>query len=83
MNTKVLTCKYVRIASNNYFAASYQLKCSSHRYQSIITFRQPLEKDSGNYSITAISGSQTAKFGFTLQVTGKINPIKIKYKTDA
>ncbi|XP_062306427.1 platelet-derived growth factor receptor alpha [Osmerus eperlanus] len=39
-----------------------------HRYQSVLTLRQPLEADSGNYTIMALAGSQSQHFSFTLKV---------------
>lgn len=53
--------------NNNY----YSFICCSPRYQSILMLRQPLLKDSGNYTITAVSGSRTAQFSFNLKVKGK------------
>lgn len=46
---------------------------SSRRYQSILTLRQPLVKDNGNYTITVLSGSRTAQFSFYLKVKGNKN----------
>ena len=37
-----------------------------------MTLRHPLEKDSGNYSITALSGDHSAHFSFMLRVKGKL-----------
>ncbi|KAM9761907.1 platelet-derived growth factor receptor alpha [Menidia menidia] len=48
-----------------------------HLYQSILTFRHPMEKDNGNYTISVISGSHTAQFSFVLKVrapTGVLSP---------
>lgn len=67
---KVSWMKDNQALSENYYISTKTSHVEGNRYQSIITFRQPLEKDSGIYSITAISGSHTAQFGFTLQVTG-------------
>ncbi|XP_028300005.1 platelet-derived growth factor receptor alpha isoform X2 [Gouania willdenowi] len=39
-----------------------------NRYQSILTFRQPMEKDNGKYTIKAESGSRTTQFSFNLKV---------------
>ncbi|XP_015241041.1 PREDICTED: platelet-derived growth factor receptor alpha [Cyprinodon variegatus] len=44
-------------------------RIEGNRYQSTITFRVPMEKDNGNYTITAISGTQTAHFSFILKMT--------------
>lgn len=46
---------------------------SSHRYESILTFRHPLEKDNGNYTIRVLSGSHTTQFSFVIKVRGEIN----------
>ncbi|XP_071395167.1 platelet-derived growth factor receptor alpha [Centroberyx affinis] len=52
----------------NYYFLTKTSHVEGNRYQSILTLRQPLEKDSGNYTITALSGSHTAEFSFTLKV---------------
>ncbi|KAM4628758.1 platelet-derived growth factor receptor alpha [Polymixia lowei] len=52
----------------NYYFFTKTSHLEGNRYQSILTLRQPLEKDSGNYSIAALSGSHTAQFSFTLKV---------------
>lgn len=50
------------------FSFSYR-----HRYQSTLTLRQPLEKDNGNYTVVAHSGSHTAQFSFNIKVKGEDN----------
>ncbi|KAM4738553.1 platelet-derived growth factor receptor alpha [Anableps anableps] len=67
---KVSWMKNNQALSENYYISSKTSHIEGNRYQSIVTFRQPLEKDSGNYTITAISRSHTAQFSFILQVTG-------------
>ncbi|XP_031167585.1 platelet-derived growth factor receptor alpha [Sander lucioperca] len=52
----------------NYYILTKTSHLEGNRYQSILTLRQPLEKDNGNYTITALSGSSTAQFSFTLKV---------------
>ncbi|XP_007550752.1 platelet-derived growth factor receptor alpha [Poecilia formosa] len=67
---KVSWMKDGQALSENYYISSKTSHMEGNRYQSIVTFRQPMEKDSGNYTITAISGSRSAHFSFILQVTG-------------
>ncbi|KAF1386141.1 hypothetical protein PFLUV_G00115080 [Perca fluviatilis] len=52
----------------NYYILTKTSHLEGNRYQSILTLRQPLGKDNGNYTITALSGSGTAQFSFTLKV---------------
>ncbi|XP_024114871.1 platelet-derived growth factor receptor alpha [Oryzias melastigma] len=52
----------------NYYIFTKTSHFEGNRYQSVLTLRQPLEKDSGNYTITALSGSHTAHFSFILVV---------------
>uniref|UniRef100_A0AAY5L4G8 Platelet-derived growth factor receptor alpha n=1 Tax=Esox lucius TaxID=8010 RepID=A0AAY5L4G8_ESOLU len=51
---------------------SYLLTKTSHlegsRYQGTLTLRQPLEKDSGNYTVVVLSSPHVAQFSFTLKV---------------
>uniref|UniRef100_A0A668A048 Platelet-derived growth factor receptor alpha n=1 Tax=Myripristis murdjan TaxID=586833 RepID=A0A668A048_9TELE len=54
--------------SESYYFLTKTSHLEGNRYQSILTLRQPLEKDSGNYTITALSGSHNAQFSFTLKV---------------
>ncbi|TWW57585.1 Platelet-derived growth factor receptor alpha [Takifugu flavidus] len=54
--------------SENYFILTKTSHLEGNRYQSILILRQPLLKDSGNYTIMATSGSQTAQFSFTLKM---------------
>ncbi|KAM6963198.1 platelet-derived growth factor receptor alpha [Aplochiton taeniatus] len=57
----------VPMAENYYmFATSSHIR--GNTYQSLLTLRQPLVRDSGNYTIIAISGSHTAQFSFALRV---------------
>ncbi|XP_076008962.1 platelet-derived growth factor receptor alpha [Genypterus blacodes] len=65
---KVSWLKDGKAMPQNYFLLSKTSHLEGNRYQSILTLRQPLEKDSGNYTITALSGSHTAKFSFHLKV---------------
>ncbi|MED6292932.1 hypothetical protein CHARACLAT_005637 [Characodon lateralis] len=66
---KVSWMKDGQALSESYYIFTKTSHIEENRYQSILTFRQPLEKDSGNYTITAISGSHTAHFSFILQMT--------------
>ncbi|XP_057697882.1 platelet-derived growth factor receptor alpha [Corythoichthys intestinalis] len=52
----------------SYYINAKSSHLQGNRYQSILTFRQPLEKDSGMYTITAVSGSRRAQFSFMLKV---------------
>ncbi len=61
------------ILASYYEVFSHVFIDSSHRYQSILTLRQPLMKDNGHYTITVLSGSRTAQFSFNLKVKGKID----------
>lgn len=47
-----------------------RLSPDSYRYESTLTLRQPLLKDSGKYTLNAISGSSADQFSFTLKVKG-------------
>lgn len=42
----------------------------AYRYESTLTLRQPLLKDTGKYTLSAISGSSANQFSFTLKVKG-------------
>ncbi|XP_019752641.1 platelet-derived growth factor receptor alpha [Hippocampus comes] len=53
---------------DSYYILTKTSHLHGNRYQSILTFRQPLERDSGTYTITAVSGSRTAQFSFALKV---------------
>lgn len=46
--------------------------CPSHRYESILMFRHPLEKDNGNYTISVVCGSHRIQFSFSIKVRGEI-----------
>lgn len=52
----------------NYYIVTQTSHLEGNRYESILTLRHPMEKDNGNYTITAISGSRTAQFSFILKV---------------
>ncbi|KAM9796349.1 platelet-derived growth factor receptor alpha [Syngnathus typhle] len=52
----------------SYYINTKTSHLQGNRYQSILTFRQPLERDSGKYTVTAVSGSRSARFSFTLRV---------------
>ncbi|XP_030228589.1 platelet-derived growth factor receptor alpha isoform X2 [Gadus morhua] len=52
----------------NYYLSTKTSHISGNRYESVVTLRHPLEKDSGNYSITALSGDHSAHFSFMLRV---------------
>ncbi|XP_035509000.1 platelet-derived growth factor receptor alpha [Morone saxatilis] len=65
---KVMWLKDGKAIAGNYYVLTKTSHLGGNRYQSILTLRQPLEKDNGNYTITAISGSRTAQFSFTLKV---------------
>ncbi|XP_069555354.1 platelet-derived growth factor receptor alpha [Brachyistius frenatus] len=65
---KVTWLKDGKALTGNYYVLTITSHLEGNRYQSILTFRQPLEKDNGNYTITALSGSRTAQFSFILKV---------------
>ncbi|XP_068174610.1 platelet-derived growth factor receptor alpha [Antennarius striatus] len=65
---KVLWLKDGRDLSGNYYVFATTNHLEGNRYQSVLTFRQPLVKDNGNYTITALSGAHTAQFSFALTV---------------
>ncbi|XP_059196558.1 platelet-derived growth factor receptor alpha isoform X2 [Centropristis striata] len=65
---KVTWLKDGKAMPQNYYTLTKTSHLEGNRYQSILTLRQPLGKDSGNYSITAISGSRTAHFSFSIKV---------------
>ncbi|KAM4575089.1 platelet-derived growth factor receptor alpha [Fundulus diaphanus] len=67
---KVSWMKDGQALSENYYIFTKTSHIGGNRYQSTVTFLQPMEKDSGTYTITAISGSHTAQFSFLLQMTG-------------
>lgn len=52
----------------NYYLFTNTSHQGGNRYQSTLKFRHPLEKDNGNYTIIAQSGSHTAQFSFILKV---------------
>ncbi|KAJ3600139.1 hypothetical protein NHX12_034089 [Muraenolepis orangiensis] len=52
----------------NYHLFTKTSHISGNRYESVVTLRRPLEKDGGNYSITAVSGAHSAHFSFMLRV---------------
>ncbi|KAM8873655.1 platelet-derived growth factor receptor alpha isoform 2-T2 [Spinachia spinachia] len=65
---KVSWLKDGKDVSQNYFVLTKTSHLQGNRYQSILTLRQPLGKDDGNYTVRALSGSRTAQFSFTLKV---------------
>ncbi|KAL6107560.1 pdgfra [Pungitius sinensis] len=65
---KVTWLKDGKDLSQNYFVLTKTSHVEGNRYRSILTLRQPLGKDDGNYTIRALSGSRTAQFSFTLKV---------------
>ncbi|CAK6956108.1 platelet-derived growth factor receptor alpha [Scomber scombrus] len=65
---KVTWLKDGKAIPENYYLLTKTSQIEGNRYQSILTLRQPLEKDNGNYTITAVSGSRIARFSFTLKV---------------
>ncbi|KAG7513222.1 hypothetical protein JOB18_002009 [Solea senegalensis] len=65
---KVMWLKDGKDLSANYYTLTKTSHVEGNRYQSILILRQPLEKDSGNYTITAQSGTRTAHFSFNLKV---------------
>ncbi|KAI3369000.1 hypothetical protein L3Q82_025972, partial [Scortum barcoo] len=65
---KVMWLKDGKPIPENYYILTKTSHLEGNRYQSILTFRQPLVKDNGNYTITALSGSRTAQFSFYLKV---------------
>nr|XP_046248139.1 platelet-derived growth factor receptor alpha [Scatophagus argus] len=65
---KVIWEKDDKIISGNYYILTKTSHLEGNRYQSILTLRQPLMKDTGNYTITVISGTHIARFSFTLKV---------------
>lgn len=66
---KVTWLKDGKAIPENYYLLTKTSQVEGNRYQSILTLRQPLEKDNGKYTITAVSGSRVAQFSFTLKVT--------------
>ncbi|KAG7255333.1 hypothetical protein CRUP_012680 [Coryphaenoides rupestris] len=56
----------------SYYLFTKTSRISGNRYESVVTLRHPLEKDSGNYSITALSGTHSAHFSFMLRVKGLV-----------
>ncbi|KAF7653152.1 hypothetical protein LDENG_00086480 [Lucifuga dentata] len=70
---KVSWLKDGKTISENYYLLTKTSHFEGNRYQSNLILRQPLEKDSGNYTITALSGSHTAQFSFTLKVKASSN----------
>lgn len=52
----------------NYYLFTTTSHQGGNRYLSTLKFRHPLEKDNGNYTIIAQSGSHTAQFSFNLHM---------------
>ncbi|XP_041791097.1 platelet-derived growth factor receptor alpha [Chelmon rostratus] len=65
---KVTWLKDGKAIPGSYYVLAKTSHLGGNRYQSILTLRQPLVKDNGNYTITALSGSRTAQFSFTIKV---------------
>lgn len=65
---KVAWMKDGRAMPQSYYVHTKTSPLGGNQYQSVLTLRQPLGKDDGNYTITALSGSHTAHFSFTLKV---------------
>ncbi|XP_071005721.1 platelet-derived growth factor receptor alpha [Oncorhynchus clarkii lewisi] len=57
----------IAITENSYFLTKTRRLAGNH-YQSTLTLRQSLEKDSGNYTVVVLSSAHTAQFSFTLKV---------------
>ncbi|KAM9848951.1 platelet-derived growth factor receptor alpha [Aulostomus maculatus] len=65
---KVMWLKDGKDIPESYYVLTKTSHVEGNRYQSILLLRQPLEKDNGNYTITAVSGARTAHFSFSLKV---------------
>ncbi|KAM9385980.1 platelet-derived growth factor receptor alpha isoform 2-T2 [Pholidichthys leucotaenia] len=65
---KITWLKDGKAIPEDYYTVTKNSHEGGNRYQSILMFRHPLEKDNGNYTITAQSGAQTAQFSFNLKV---------------
>ncbi|XP_027146144.1 platelet-derived growth factor receptor alpha isoform X2 [Larimichthys crocea] len=65
---KVMWLKDGKAIPESYFVLTKTSHLEGNRYQSILTLREALVKDNGEYTITATSGSRTAQFSFNLQV---------------
>ncbi|TMS20407.1 Platelet-derived growth factor receptor alpha [Larimichthys crocea] len=65
---KVMWLKDGKAIPESYFVLTKTSHLEGNRYQSILTLREALVKDNGDYTITATSGSRTAQFSFNLQV---------------
>ncbi|XP_004084821.1 platelet-derived growth factor receptor alpha [Oryzias latipes] len=65
---KITWMKDNNLIPESYYVFTQTSHFEGNRYQSVLTLQQPLEKDSGNYTITALSGSHTAHFSFILVV---------------
>ncbi|KAK9518941.1 hypothetical protein VZT92_021706 [Zoarces viviparus] len=65
---KVSWLKDGRDMSQSYYVLAKTSHLEGNRYQSVLTLRQPLGKDDGNYTITALSGPRSAQFSFSLRV---------------
>ncbi|KAE8294515.1 Platelet-derived growth factor receptor alpha [Larimichthys crocea] len=64
---KVMWLKDGKAIPESYFVLTKTSHLEGNRYQSILTLREALVKDNGDYTITATSGSRTAQFSFNLQ----------------
>ncbi|KAM8889495.1 platelet-derived growth factor receptor alpha [Synchiropus picturatus] len=65
---KISWLKDGKAITENYYVTTSSSHLDGNRYQSIIIFRQPMEKDNGNYTISTVSGSHSAHFSFILNV---------------
>ncbi|XP_054458592.1 platelet-derived growth factor receptor alpha [Anoplopoma fimbria] len=65
---KVTWMKDGKDLSQSFYVLTKTSHVNGNWYESVLTLRQPLVKDDGNYTITALSGSRTAQFSFTVKV---------------
>ncbi|XP_068448927.1 platelet-derived growth factor receptor alpha isoform X2 [Clinocottus analis] len=65
---KVSWLKDGKDLSQSYYVLAKTSRLEGNRYQSVLTLRQPLGKDDGNYTIRALSGEREAQFSFNLRV---------------
>ncbi|KAJ7986489.1 hypothetical protein DPEC_G00340410 [Dallia pectoralis] len=57
----------IAVTENSYLLTKTS-RLEGNRYQSTLTLRQPLEKDSGNYTVSVISSYHVAQFSFAVKV---------------
>ncbi|XP_072246068.1 platelet-derived growth factor receptor alpha [Leuresthes tenuis] len=72
---KVTWLKDGEAIRQSYYVLTKTSHVEGNRYQSILTFRHPLEIDNGNYTIAVLSGSRTAQFSFILKVRAPIGAV--------